>query len=134
MPAEPADSLAVGASCVRAPGPITGMVCSTLGLMLLPKQLPVDFPIKFSPSQVDLYHRIQNGNGLSQSRVPDTVQTHCSFLFFLRVIQRIALSRLCCFPFQTACWLQASSRRLKSDVACFPSCAVGFRLQPKTLL
>ena len=42
-------------------------------------KFPVDFPIKFSPYQVGLYHRIQNGNSLSQSRVPDSVQTHCSF-------------------------------------------------------
>lgn len=91
----------------------------------------MDFPIKFSPYQVGLYHRIQNRNSLSQSRVPNSVQTPCSFLFLLRVIQRIVLSRLCCFPFQAACWLQAS-KWLKSDVACFPLCGMGFRLHPKS--
>lgn len=49
MPAEPADSLAAGANCVRAPGPTTGMICSTLGPMLLPKQMPSGFPYKVQP-------------------------------------------------------------------------------------
>lgn len=88
-------------------------------------KFPVDFLIKFSPYQVGLYHRIQNGNSLSHSRVPASVQTCCSFIFLLSVIQRIALSRLCCFPFQTACWL-------KSEVVRFLLCGVGFRVHPKS--
>lgn len=62
-------------------------------------------------------------------RRPRFMSNHCYFL--LRVTRRIALSRLSSSPFQPACWLQAS-RCPKSDAACFPLCAVGFRLRHKS--
>lgn len=48
MPAEPADSLAADANCVRAPGPAagTGSTHSALGPTQLPEQIPKGFPNK----------------------------------------------------------------------------------------